>query len=344
MELFCTEAERSLCSAKEKRYTLAFRILAAAVVAAFVVLCLLIRTENARTMHAVLILVTMALGWACILVYILGVRESRTQLAHLDMLRGGEAEIREGRITLEDGAVQIPKSIRILKVVLDTGAGEPERLNVDERWVSRLPPDGTLTRLGVVHSYIAGAEPLEASGGQGERKVTRAPGWLRKAWQLVPLLGIWALAAVFVSSFVFYQIRDTDPAHKITIYMDGSMVNEDALAARLEKELGDPIRMVQIHPFSHFMFGSEILTGDLYILPDSGMEQFGEWTLPGAESYPVYDPEAGISVEGDTFLYTEGGQAENWRLYIGAGSAHLQDGLARKAAEILAATEKEEAE
>lgn len=341
MELFCTDAERDRLKAAAKRSTLIFRILAAATAAVFILLCLLTNTGNAKTMHAALILSVMALGWACVAVYFLGVKESRTQLAHLEMLRAGPAEVREGVLSLEDGTIRIPKSIRIRKAVLDEGGEEPARLNIDERWASRMPPDGSRVRLQVVHSYIAGAEVPERA--EGPERKTEAGSPLRKAAALLPLLGIWALVSVFLCSFVFYQIRDTDPAHKITIYMDGSMVNEDALAARLEKELGDPVRMVQIHPFSHFMFGSEILTGDLYIIPGSGMEQFGEWTLPGAESYPVYDPESGISVEGDTFLYTEGGQAEEWRLYLGAGSAHLQDGLARKAAEILTA-EKEEKE
>lgn len=340
MELFCTNAQRESCRIRKKNCLLAFRILLCVTAAAFIGLCLLIRTENAQTMHAVLIIVTMILGWACIAVWLLGVKETGAQLSHLEMLSSSEAEIREGRMTLENESIQIPKSIRIRKVTLDTGGEEPERLNLDEQWVPRMPPDGSRVRLAVAHSYIAGVEVLEKNGESAARKVSRGPAVLRKAGLLLPLLGIWALAAVFFSSYVFYQIRDTDPAHKITVYMDGTVVNGDRLAARIEKELGGAVRMAEIRPFSYFMFGSgQLQSGDLYILPDSALEQFGEWTLPGGESWIMYDPESGISVEEEVFLYTAGGQEEIWRLYTGAGSPHLEDGLARKTAGILTETE-----
>ena len=74
------------------------------------------------------------------------------------------------------------------------------------------------------------------------------------------------------------RITDTDAAHKITIYVDGQVRNEAQLAARLEKELPDPVRMVQIHPFSYAMFGSAALkAADLFIVPDSDRDQFADW-------------------------------------------------------------------
>lgn len=343
MELFCTDAERNRCRKREKGFALAFRILLGAAAAAFILVCLLIRTENAKAMHAVLIAVTAVFGWACIAVYLFGVKETRAEGAHLDMLRTAEPAVREGRMSLEDGAIRIPKSIRIRKLILDTGAGEPERLNIDESRVPRLPPDGSLVRLSLAGSYVAGLEVLNRADGSA-RKLPKGAALRRKAGRLVPLLGAWALAAVFLSSFVFYQIRDAEPARKITVYMDGTVANEDALAARLEKELGGAVKLVEIRPFSYFMFGSDILrAGDLFILPDSALEQFGDWILPGDGGIPVYDPASGVSVEGGTFLYAQGERPETWRLYLGAQSPHLEDGLARKAAGILAA-EKEETE
>ena len=148
--------------------------------------------------------------------------------------------------------------------------------------------------------------------------------------KLLPLLGIWALAAFFFSSFVFYQITDTDPVHKLTLYVDGEVRNEAQLAARLEKGLGEPIRMV----------GSEALkTADLYIVPDSDREQYADWFAPGGEGLPVYDPEAGVSVAGTWILYAP---EETYRLYIGAGSPHLTDGLAQQGAELLMKLNTEE--
>lgn len=345
MEWFCTDEERSALKARERRLTAVFRILAGVTAAAFIVICLLIRTENARAMHLVLMITTALLGWACILLWILGVKESRTQLAHLDMLREGEKAFREGTVTLTRDSVQIPKIIRIRKVLLDTGEASPQRVNLDEKWISRLPPDGSKVRLALAHSYIAGAELLEKPDGSAAASgASRKPARIRKAAKLIPLLGIWAIAAVIFGSFVFYQITDTDPAHKITIYVDGEIRNEAQLAARLEKELPEPVRMVQIHPFRYAMFGSAALKGaDLFIVPDSEKEQFADWFAPGDEGRPVYDPETGLSVAGSWILYAP---QETYRLYSGAESPHLEDGAARKAAELLLSmeTEKEEAQ
>lgn len=340
MEWFCTEEERSALQKREKRLTAAFRILAGVTVIAFVVLCLLVRTENAKTMHVALMVSTALLGWICITLRVLGVKESRTQLAHLDMLREGEKEFREGRITLTGDSVQIPKSIRIRKVLLDTDEAEPKRLNLDEKWIPRLPPDGSKVRLALTHSYIAGVELLEPPAGTlPDPGVSRKPARIRKAAGLIPLLGIWLIAAVIFSSFVFYRITDTDAARKITLYVDGEIRDEALLAARLEKGLPDPVRMVQIHPFRYAMFGSAALKGaDLFIVPDRDRDQFADWFAPGEEGLPVHDPETGLSVAGGWILYAAD---DVYRLYIGAESPHLADGLARRAAELLLAMETE---
>ena len=338
MEWFATDTELSAWKKREKRLTAAFRILVCLTLIVFIVLCLLVRTENAGTMHAVLIAVTALLGWVCISVYVLGVKEARTQTGHLSMLLAGEKDFRTGRLTLTRDSIQIPKSIRIRKVLLDTGEGEPARLNLDERWISRLPGDGSLVRLALVHSYIAGVETLEP--GSAESGIPRRPVRMKKVGQLIPLLGIWLLVAVIFGSFVFYQITDTDPAHKLTLYVDGEVRNEAQLAALLEKELVEPIRMVQIHPFSYAMFGSDALrAADLYIVPDGEKELYADWFAPEEEVIPVFDPETGTSVAGTWILYQSG---ETYRLYIGAASPHLEDGLARRGAELLMSLETKE--
>ncbi|MCR5566992.1 MAG: hypothetical protein K6F61_09070 [Clostridiales bacterium] len=340
MEWFCTEKDRAALEKRGRKLTAVFRILAASAVIAFIVLCFLIRTENAQRMHLVLIAVMALTGWVCIMIRQLGIKENRMQLGHLKMLCEGEKDFIEGRITLTGESVQIPKSIRIRKILLNADSEEPVRLNLDEEWISRIPPDGSRVRLAVAHSYVAGLETLEEA--PGKRSENRIAVRLRSWAKLIPLLGIWLLAAVIFGSFVFYQITDTDPAHKITIYVDGTVRNEAQLAARLEKELPDSIRMVQIHPFSYAMFGSAALKGaDLFIVPDSDRDQFADWFVPAAEGVPVYEPGAGISVAGTWILYQPD---ETYRLYTGAGSPHLEDGLAYRAAELLTMlkTDKEE--
>ena len=338
MEWFSTDAELSAWKKREKRLTAAFRILVCLTLVIFIVLCLLVRTENAQTMHAVLLAVTAVLGWICISVYELGVKEARTQSGHLDMLQKGEKDFRTGRLTLTRDSIQIPKSIRIRKVLLDSGEGDPARLNLDERWVSRLPRDGSLVRLALVHSYIAGVETLET--GSAEGGASRRPARIKKFGRLIPLLGIWLLVAVIFGSFVFYRITDTDPAHKLTLYVDGEVRDEAQLAARLEKGLPEPIRLVQVHPFTYAMFGSDALrAADLYIVPDSEKEQFADWFAPGEEVLTVCDPDGIVAVADSWVLYTPG---ETYRLYIGAHSPHLADGLARQGAELLMALETKE--
>ena len=59
MEWFCTDEERSALKTRVRRLSTAFRILAAVTAAVFIILCLMIRTENAQTMHWVLMISTM---------------------------------------------------------------------------------------------------------------------------------------------------------------------------------------------------------------------------------------------------------------------------------------------
>ena len=91
--------------------------------------------------------------------------------------------------------------------------------------------------------------------------------------------------------------------------------------------------MVQIHPFTYAMFGSAALkAADLFIVPDSDKGQFTDWFVQDGEAAVVHDPESDVSVAGTWFGYQPD---ETYRLYIGAGSSHLEDGLARRAADLL---------
>ena len=86
------------------------------------------------------------------------------------------------------------------------------------------------------------------------------------------------------------------------------------------------------------------LSAGLRRLPDSRAAEYAEWFAPG-EGVLICDPEKGLAAAGAYFRYTaEGKEPEVYRLYKGAGSAHLEDGLAGKTAEILlkmAGTEEE---
>lgn len=338
MEYYCTDREWLALERLERRRTAAFRILSVLTPILFVTLCLLIRTGNARVMHAVLLAVTGALGGTAVAVYLLLLRPVRRERKHLEMLRTGEKTSLEGRLTVTEDSFRIPKSVRVRRVLLETGGTDerPVMLNVDERWVDRMPPNGSRIRAAAVHSYLAGVETIEASDGQmaQSRKTSRIRSFFRGVSLVTPPLVLWLFFTVIFGSFVFYQITDTAPSRKITIFADGKTAGEDQLAARLEEQMGDPIRMVRIHPFSYMMFGDEELkTADLYILPDSHMAQYRDWLVPGNEGILMFDPASGAAVAGNVFLYTESGDVpEPYRLYIGANSPHLEDGMAELAA------------
>ena len=340
MELFCTDEEWIRCKTREKRYTWLFRILAGITPVLFLVLCFFIRTGNRQAMHAALLLSTGIVGGAAVAVRVLLTVPARRELSHLEMLRNGSKEILEGILTVSPESVRIPKSVRVRRVILETGAERPALLNVDERWVGRMPPDGSSVRLVTVHSYIAGVETLrQAAGSSPEpRKRSAVRTFFRHVSAVFPLLVLWTFAVLIFGSFIFYQITDTAPKNKITLYMDGETVHEDQLAEQLEKQLPSPVRMVRIHPFSYQMFGAEELkNADLFIIPDSHKAQYESWLVPDDPGRLMFDPDSGLTVAGEWFCYSPAGEeAEPFRLYLGAGSAHLEDGLAAQAAELLA--------
>ena len=75
---------------------------------------------------------------------------------------------------------------------------------------------------------------------------------------------------------------------------------------------------------------ARISRSDLYLVPDSGKEEYGEWFASDAGTV-MYDPASGFAAAGSCFLYGP----EVYRLYTGAGSVHLEDGLAARTAELL---------
>ena len=317
-----------------------------AALALFIVLCLLTRTGNARVMLIAAMVCAVLAGWGVMAFWIFSVEPARAEASHLEGLAAETAQTREGRITLDPEGFRIPKSVRVLKARLDTGE-ETLSLNLNEKYGNRVPPDGSLVRVETAKKFIIGMETLEKAEEQAPRKQPSAWKKFRRGfWKLFPGAVIWTLVAVVVTGFVFTRITDTDPAHKITIFVDGEVTGEAELAARLERGLGEPIRMVQIHPFRYAMFGSETLkTADLYIVPDSESAQYTDWFAPEEESWSVFDPETGRSVAGAYIQYrAEGGNAEPWRMYPGAGSPHLEDGLTRRTAELLLTMETEKQE
>ena len=137
----------------------ALTLLAAALIACSA-LCANVHTGNAeRMLYTVIGLFTLA-GWAAILLLRLVYFPSAAVCRHMkSILNGEEEEEMEGRLSLTPAAFQIPKGILVRKAALDT-EGETRALNLDARFVKKMPPEGTRVRVRVVRKFITAIEVL----------------------------------------------------------------------------------------------------------------------------------------------------------------------------------------
>ena len=353
MEMFCTGEEQARARRRVRRGTCALWALAGLTAAGFLALCLCVRTENAEALHPWMIAVPVAGGWGVIALLFLDVIPARARSRHLDRLRDGEEEIREGILRTVTGVFRIPKSIRICRVELEGNDERPVRLSVDGKWISRLPADGTRVRAATVHSFITGIETIgEAPGGAPAKRKKDWRAAAGKAAAVLPLLVIWGFLGLLIGGFVFHRITDTDAGHRILICMDGETAGESELEAWMERYLEEPVQKVKIRPFSYFLFNTaELEAADLFIVPASRTEGYGSWFAPLPEELrdrpgilqndegvpvglPVYEPEGGAAVEEGTFRYGADLETEEtYYLLFGAKSAHLADSGDRSAVE-----------
>ena len=327
MEHFLDEAALRNSRKRARRYTGLSCALAGAGLVCLIVLCLLTRTGNARTTLALAMAGSVLFGWAVIAVWLFAAEPARAEEKHLSGLAELEPEIREGRLTVSGDVFRIPKSVRVRKVRLET-EGETLSLNLNEKLAGRMPPDGSLVRAEIARKFITGLEVLSPGPEQGSRpKPSRLRNVLRALGRfLLPAL-FWAALAMIFTGFVFNLVTDAAPEDKIVLYADCDVRNAPELAEKLEQALGGAVRMVKIHPFSYALFDSVRLKhADLYLIPDSHLPDYRDWLSP-EEGVPVDG-----SAAGETFLLDP---AETYRLYTGADSVHLEDGLARRAADLL---------
>ena len=165
---------------------------------------------------------------------------------------------------------------------------------------------------------------------------------IRRTLSRFPVYLLWALASVFIWSYVFSFLIDAKPAKKLTVYISVEEVQDVELAALLEDGgLPDGIRMIKVHPFSYAMFSdSDLLSADLYIVKaseaDGWRDSFrplpdgltGEMDLgDGVCGIRVYDAQTGTGVYDDLIGYAvPGAPAEDCYLFFGAGSQHTEEG------------------
>lgn len=320
--------EKSRDSVRKKKCLL--WIMAAGMLGLFITLCLLTRTGNARAMLIIAMASMILTGWGILAFWLFALEPAKAEASHLASLSEAETQTREGILKMDPVSFRIPKSVSAVKIYLETEEGILS-LNLNEKLRRKVPPDGSRVRVQTARKFIVGMEILEKAetdplraGPSVWKKIRRIAG------RFFPGAVIWTMMAILLTGFVFTRITDTDPSRKITIYADCKIRNAAELAEKLEKGMDGSVKMVKVHPFSYAMLDSEqIKTADLYIVPDSRKEEYAEWFQ--GEYKVVADAENAVCE--DWFLYEEGDSV--YRLYIGAASPHLEDGLAQKAAELL---------
>ncbi len=164
---------------------------------------------------------------------------------------------------------------------------------------------------------------------------------MKRFFDLVPALLMWAILSIFLWSFVFNIITDVPAAEKVVLFIDAPLAQETRLAVQLEEAVGDAIQMVQVRSFSYAMMGSEeIENADLYIIGESSRGEYGDWFTPLPEELrtgtllerdgqpigvKVYDAATGAGVATEVIGYTAPGKVvEDHYLFVGKNSLHVQ--------------------
>lgn len=149
----------------------------------------------------------------------------------------------------------------------------------------------------------------------------------KNIWSQLHTFVLWLLLSAVLWGWIFTFVTDTTPDKKITVYCHTAAVQDTAMAAALEKDMPEGLRMIKVHSFDYVMFNTdEINRGDLYIIPASEVQTFADSLVPvmDGQGVKVYDAAFGTGV---AMQYIQYG-SEDFYLFFGTGSVHLDDGKA----------------
>ena len=143
---------------------------------------------------------------------------------------------------------------------------------------------------------------------------------------------LWAVLSAMLWAWIFTLVTDTTADKKITVYCHVPRVESTELAVRLEENMPEGLKMIKVHSFDYVMFEIEPVNGgDIYIIPASETEEFAEDL--SEDGVKVYDCETGTGIAAEYITYGN----EDYYLFLGANSVHLEDGKALAVAEALLA-------
>lgn len=142
---------------------------------------------------------------------------------------------------------------------------------------------------------------------------------------------LWLLVSALFWSWIFTFVTDTSPEKKVTVYCKVPEIQDIALAAALEERAPEGLRMIKVHSFDYVMFGLDAFyQGDIFIVPASEIETYADALalIEGKRDVKAYDAASGAGIAMDYIRYDQ----EDYYLYLGSGSKHLEDGKALEVA------------
>ncbi len=150
---------------------------------------------------------------------------------------------------------------------------------------------------------------------------------IKKIFSQLHTFVLWALVSALFWSWIFTFVTDTSPDKKVTVYCLTPEIQDTQMAAALEETMPEGLRMIQVHSFDYVMFGVDAFyQGDIFILPASEIENYQELLLPpeDGQNVRIYDAAGGTGAAQTYIAYAD----EDYYLFLGTGSEHLEDGKA----------------
>ncbi len=155
---------------------------------------------------------------------------------------------------------------------------------------------------------------------------------LKNIWSQLHTFVLWGLASALIWGYIFTFVTDTAPEKKVMIYCDVPEIQDIQLAARLEEDLPEGIRMIKVRSFQYVMMDTDnIQAGDIFLIPASKMEEYKQFFQEGDDGIQVYDASSHTGIAGQYIKFDD----EDYYLFYGAKSPHMEDGKAQAVAENL---------
>lgn len=154
---------------------------------------------------------------------------------------------------------------------------------------------------------------------------------IRRILTAITLLILWAAASAVLWGWVFGFLTETDTAHKLCVYADGTLTHATELAVRLERDMPEGIRMVKVRPFSYGMFDdTELWSGDLFIVHEKDLADVTPRLspLPAAlagreDAYTVDGVPMALPLGNDLSRWMDCEPGTIWYLAFSAKSLHM---------------------